>query len=67
MDYDGVAAKVKDYVRACFVVTTFAELCCVWDAVEDLKEQGKLKVMDLREGTWIPCQARTGPRRLNAG
>eukprot|EP00620_Florenciella_sp_RCC1587_P021921 CAMPEP_0182560814 /NCGR_PEP_ID=MMETSP1324-20130603/3399_1 /TAXON_ID=236786 /ORGANISM="Florenciella sp., Strain RCC1587" /LENGTH=168 /DNA_ID=CAMNT_0024773245 /DNA_START=57 /DNA_END=560 /DNA_ORIENTATION=+ len=30
LDYNGVAAKVKDYLRATLVVTTMPEVCRVW-------------------------------------
>ena len=48
IDYDGVAAKVKDYLRATLVVTTMSEVCLVWGAVEQLKVEGRLKVMSIK-------------------
>ena len=48
LDYQGVAAKVKDYLRATFVVTTLEEVCRVWAAVEQLKAQGKLDVLSIK-------------------
>lgn len=51
LDYNGVAngaAKVKDYLRATLVVTTMPEVCKVWSAVEELKAQGRLKVVSIK-------------------
>ena len=48
MDYNGVAAKVKDYLRATLVVTTMPEVCRVWGAVEELKAQGRLEVVSIK-------------------
>jgi len=48
LDYNGVAAKVKDYLRATFVVTSFEELRRVWAAVEQLTTQGKLDVLSIK-------------------
>ena len=48
LDYDGVAAKVKDYLRGALVVTTMPEVCRVWCAIEELKAQGKLEVMGIK-------------------
>jgi len=48
IDYHGNAAKVKDYLRACLVVTTMPEECRVWDAVEELKAQGRLEVVNIK-------------------
>ena len=48
MDYNGVAAKVKDYLRATLVVTTMPEVCRVWSAVEELKAQGQLEVVGIK-------------------
>jgi hypothetical protein len=51
LDYNGVAngaAKVKDYLRATLVVTTMPGVCKVWSAVEELKAQGRLKVVSIK-------------------
>jgi hypothetical protein len=48
LDYNGVAARVKDYLRATFVVTTMHEVCLLWGAVEELKAQGQLEVMSIK-------------------
>ena len=48
LDYNGVAAKVKDYLRATLVVTTMPEVCRVWGAVEELKAQGRLEVVSIK-------------------
>ena len=48
LDYYGVAAKVKDYLRATLVVTTMPEVCRVWGAVEELKAQGELEVVSIK-------------------
>ena len=48
LEYNGVAAKVKDYLRAALVVTTMPEVCRVWGAVAELKAQGKLEVMSIK-------------------
>ena len=48
LDYNGVAAKVKDYLRGTLVVTTMPEVCRVWGAVEKLKAQGRLEVVSIK-------------------
>ena len=39
---------MKDYLRATFVVTTMPEVCRVWGAVEELKAQGRLEVVSIK-------------------
>jgi hypothetical protein len=48
LDYSGTAAKVKDYLRATLVVATMPEVCLVWGAVVQLKAQGRLEVMSIK-------------------
>ena len=39
---------MKDYLRATLVVTTMPEVCRVWGAVEELKAQGRLEVVSIK-------------------
>ena len=39
---------MKDFLRATLVVTTMPEVCRVWGAVEELKAQGRLEVVSIK-------------------
>ena len=39
---------MKDYLRATLVVATMPEKCLVWGAVEEIKAQGRLEVMSIK-------------------
>ena len=39
---------MKDYLRATFVVNNMKEVVRMWAAVEQLKKEGKLKVLNIK-------------------